>query len=77
MPDMWKRITNPDYLIYLDVSYQVSQLRRKLDWTPAEYEEEKRRLKHAFEHADLYIFTDGQTPEQVLQSVLHLLSGSE
>ncbi len=72
VPDMWKRITNPDFLVYLDVSYQVSTQRRKLDWTQAEYEEEKRRLNHAFEHADLYLFTDNLSPDDVFNEILQL-----
>lgn len=31
VPDMWRRLTNPDILIYLDVSYENTILRRKLD----------------------------------------------
>ena len=72
VPDMWKRITNPDYLVYLDVSYKMSRERRNLNWTSSEYEEEKRRLLHAYEHADLVINTDELTPEEVFQKVICL-----
>jgi deoxyadenosine/deoxycytidine kinase len=72
--DMWRRITNPDVLIFLDVSYEVTLKRRRLNWTRAEYEEEQRRLRHARQHADLVIFTDQLTPEQVRDRVLAFIS---
>lgn len=71
--DMWKRISNPDSLIYLHSSYEVSTLRRRLNWTEAEYAEQLRRLAHARQHADLIIETDLLTIEEVLQRVLNFL----
>ena len=65
--DMWKRITNPDVLIFLDVTYPLSVLRQKLDWSEADWAEQQRRLSHAREHADLYINTDDLSIEQVLE----------
>jgi deoxyadenosine/deoxycytidine kinase len=70
VPDMWKRLTNPDILIYLDVSYENSLLRRKLDWTYAEYIEQIRRLRHARQYADLYVDTNLLTLAQVLDTTL-------
>lgn len=67
---MWKRITNPDILVYLDVSYPVSTMRRNLDWTLAEFEEQLRRLKDAREHADIFIDTDQLSPQAILDIVL-------
>jgi len=67
--DMWKRITNPDLLIFLQVSYPVSQQRRPMNWTEAEYEEQQRRLAHAREHADLYLETDNLEIEEVFEKV--------
>jgi deoxyadenosine/deoxycytidine kinase len=68
--DMWKRITNPDILVYLDVSYENTILRRKLDWTYDEYLEQLRRLQHARQHADLVIDTNPVNIAQVLMVVL-------
>ncbi len=65
VPTMWKRITNPDVLIFLNSSFEVCTLRRKLNWTEADYDEEQRRLAHAREHADLIIETDTLSPEEV------------
>ena len=71
--DMWKRITNPDILIFLDASYPITILRRKLDWTESEWEEQQRRLRHARENADLYINTDNLSAEQVLNKVIEFI----
>jgi len=68
--DMWKRLTNPDILIYLDVSYENTIIRRKLDWTYQEYLEQLRRLRHARQYADLYVDTNFLAFEEVLQTVL-------
>ena len=70
VPDMWKRLTNPDILIYLDVSYENTIQRRKLDWTSAEYTEQQRRLSHARQHADLYLDTNLMTIHEVCDAAL-------
>jgi deoxyadenosine/deoxycytidine kinase len=70
--DMWKRITNPDVLIFLQASFPVtSQRKGKLfHWSEAEYNEQQRRLAHAREHADLLIGTDHLSIQEVLDQVL-------
>ena len=68
--DMWQRLTNPDILIFLDVSYLMSCQRRKLDWTEADWQEQQRRLSHAREHAHLYLATDKLSVEEILQRVI-------
>jgi deoxyadenosine/deoxycytidine kinase len=73
VPDMWKRISNPDVLIYLQVSYPLTIARRKMDWTEREYEEQIYRLRHARENADLIIDTDLLDKDQVVQKVLTYL----
>ena len=73
VPDMWKRLTNPDVLIYLDVSYPITKIRRKLTWTENEYMIQVNRLQNARENADLYINTDHTTPNEVLELVLAFL----
>ncbi|MCB2179877.1 hypothetical protein KQH54_02005 [bacterium] len=72
-PEMWKRIANPDILIYLDVSFPVTLERSSLHWHQSEYEEQLRRLSNAREHADLVIHTDSLTPQQVLAKALEFL----
>lgn len=76
VPGMWERITHPDVLVFLDVSYEVSQQRRKLDWTPADYAEEQRRLENARQHAHLYLHTDHLTIDEVLAEVVEFLQSS-
>jgi len=71
--NMWQRISNPDILVFLDVSYPVSIKRRHLNWTFDEYQEQQRRLQHARQHANLYIVTDEYTIDQVLSLVLEML----
>lgn len=68
--DMWKRISNPDLLVFLQVSYPVSQQRRPMNWTEAEYNEQQRRLAHAREHADLLLDTDNLNIDEVREQVL-------
>jgi deoxyadenosine/deoxycytidine kinase len=70
VPDMWKRLTNPDVLIYLEVSYPNTIARRKLDWTYQEYAEQLHRLRHARQHADLRIDTNPLGVQQVLEAAL-------
>ena len=70
---MWKRITNPDLLIYLNSSFEVSTQRRKLNWNEAEYQEQLHRLDHARLHADLIIETDNLSPMEVLERALSFI----
>ncbi len=58
VPYMWKRITNPDVLVYLNASFETCTRRRSLNWTLEDYNEQLRRLAHASQHADLIIETD-------------------
>ncbi len=68
--DMWKQITNPDILIYLDVSYEISIQRTDSNWSKVIYDNQIQRLIHAKKHADLIIETDDLTPEKVLELVI-------
>jgi deoxyadenosine/deoxycytidine kinase len=73
VPDMWQRLVNPIVLIYLDVSYTVSVNRRPLNLNRAEFREQKNRLTHAFQNADLSIHTDELTPDEVQNLVVKFL----
>jgi hypothetical protein len=68
-PRMWEIITHPDVLIFLDVSYPVAQQRRWMTWTPADMDEQRRRLAHAREHCHLYIDTDALSVAQVVAAI--------
>lgn len=73
VPDMWKQITDPDYLIYLDVSYEMSNQRIGNDILESIFRKQVQRLQHARDHADLVIDTDEISPDQVLEIVLEHL----
>lgn len=75
VPTMWQRITQPDLLIYLDVSWEVACQRWSTDAGADWWAELAQRLRHARQHADLYILTDELTPQEVLDRVLAFLSG--
>ena len=64
--DMWKRLTNPDLLIFLEVSYAKTLSRKNLNWSQKEYEIQLERLKNAYEHADIRIATDDLNPDQLV-----------
>jgi thymidylate kinase len=74
VPAMWQRITQPDLLIYLDVSAEVALQRRPIDAGPEWWDEMDRRLHHARAHADLIIDTDDLTPGQVFKHALDFVS---
>lgn len=75
--DMWQRITNPDVLIFLQVSFPVSQQRRPMNWNKADYNEQQRRLSHALEHADLILDTDQLGIREVFEQVLTFIEKRE
>ena len=70
--DMWRRITNPDVLIFLQASFPVTRQRRSkmIHWSQAAYDEQQRRLAHALEHADLVIDTDSLSIKEVFERVI-------
>jgi hypothetical protein len=78
VPYMWRRITNPDLLIYLDCALETTRARRRdpnfPDWI---YANERHRLRHAREHCDLYIATDALTREEILARALAFVARSE
>jgi thymidylate kinase len=73
VPDMWQKIVNPLVLVYLDVSYGVSMDRKKLNMSIQEFDEQNKRLDHARQNADIYLFTDSLNPGEVLEKVLEKL----
>ena len=73
-PTMWQRITQPDLLIYLDVSWEVAHQRRPTSAGADWWDELTRRLCHARQHADLYVLTDELTPQEILERTLAFLS---
>ena len=74
VPHMWKVISCPDVLIYLDASEDEVTRRGRRQYVPGLYEDQRRRLAHARAHCDLYVMTDELTAVQVLEQVKGFLS---
>lgn len=75
--DMWRRITNPDLLVFLDASYPKTRERRQMNWAEADWDEQQRRLAHARAHADFYLQTDDLSIEAVLEAVIDFIEKSQ
>jgi hypothetical protein len=75
--DMWQRLTNPDILVFLDAAHLTTCMRRRLDWTEAEWQEQQYRLRHARANADLYIDTNNLSAEEVLNQVMEYIRKKE
>jgi ribose 1,5-bisphosphokinase PhnN len=74
VPDMWRRLARPDFLIYLDARLETIARRRRIDWGQERLDQLNARLAHARAHADLLLPTDDLTPPQVLAHVQIALS---
>lgn len=74
VPAMWQRLTQPDVLIFLDVSETAVQRRRpKSSGGAARLAEQQARLAHARRHCDLYVDTSALTADEVRERVLVFL----
>lgn len=74
--DLWKS-RNPDMLIALDVSLEVVRQRRSPNWLEAVYERQHKRLKSAYEAADLTIDTEEHDADAVYDIVQNLIQEFE
>ena len=63
----------PDYVVYLDVSYEEIRRRRRIHWGPERLQTQKMRLRRSMEDADLVICTDGVEPSRVCDLVMGYL----
>lgn len=70
VPTMWQRITQPDVLVYLDVSEETARERRATTAPKGWYRTLDQRLFHARQHADLYLQTDEMSPQEIVDDVL-------
>ena len=69
-PQMWQRLGKTDLLVYLQASYPLTMQRKNFRWRVDEYREQRYRLRHALQHADLTIDTDHRAPDEILEIVL-------
>lgn len=72
VPHLWQR-QNPDLLFYLDASIHTIRRRRGAHWQQSMLDAQHNRLAHAREHCDLYIHTDGLSPDDVLSKAITFL----
>lgn len=71
--DMWAQIAQPDVLIYLDVSYEISCERKNSYLSRKIFTNQVERLSHAKKYADLYVSTNDKSPSEVFQLVIRWL----
>jgi cytidylate kinase len=71
--DMWRKISKPDVLIFLDVSYPSTIRRRQLTWRKEDYDIQQQRLTHARQNADLFIDTDRYSIEETAQLIRNFI----
>lgn len=72
--DMWKKISDPDILIFLEVSQSTIIRRKNFQFTKSDYSKQMERLSHAYQHADLVVNTDNKTVEDTLREILLFIS---
>ncbi|GAB4526270.1 MAG: hypothetical protein Kow0063_00350 [Anaerolineae bacterium] len=74
VPDMWRRIARPDFLIYLDARLETIARRRRIDWGQERLDILNARLAHARSHCDLYLPTDDLELAEVVDRVQSALA---
>lgn len=73
--DMWQKLLQPDFLIVLDAPNPVLRQRRPgIDLNDRVLAEERRRLAHAFAHANLILDTSQMDEDEVVRTILHWLA---
>ena len=78
MPDLWRRFSKADVLIFLDAGLPtIAQRQQRSDWTQARLDVQQQRLAHARDQCDLYLATDVLTREEVAQTVEAFLKGRQ
>lgn len=65
--DMWRKVTDPDLLIFLEADLETILERKSFTLTQKDYQIQMRRLEHALEHADLIIDTNNLTSGEISQ----------
>ena len=76
VPGLWERL-EPDVLIYLDASLGAIRGRGRSRWRQANLDTERERLAHARQYCDLYVYTDGLSPQDVAARALTFLNNSK
>ncbi len=74
--DMWRRLSRPDFLIYLDAQLETIARRRDIDWGQERLDQLNARLAHARAHCDLYLPTDDLELPEVVERVCAVLAAA-
>jgi len=74
VPDMWRRLSQPAFMVFLDASLETIARRRPIVWGQERLDALHGRLTHARQHCDLYVPTDEMTPEEVTDHVRRALA---
>jgi hypothetical protein len=70
VPDMWRILARPDFLVFLDARLETIAQRRRIDWGQERLDRLGERLANARCHCDLYLLTDGLSPVEVAERVI-------
>lgn len=70
VPDMWRRLSRPEVLIYLDARMPTIQRRGRVSFGAEHLEAQHRRLGHARVHSQIYLSTDLLNATQVFEQVI-------
>lgn len=73
VPRMWQILTKPDILIYVYASFESCTQRKHLNWSRADFERQIERLAHARQYCDIYLDTEGISPQEALERALEAL----
>jgi deoxyadenosine/deoxycytidine kinase len=73
IPDMWRRLTRPAVLVYLDASLAAARQRRAMRLRGTDRAAQGERLAHARRHCHIYVDTDPLTAPEVLAVVARAL----
>ena len=69
-PDLWKRFSKADVLVFLDAELPtIAARQRRSDWTQDRLDKQRHRLAHARAHCDFYLATDHLAREEVADQV--------
>jgi guanylate kinase len=78
MPDLWRRFSKAEVLIFLDAQLEtIAHRQKRSDWTQDRLDVQQRRLAHARAHCDFYLATDDLRREEVAERVRMFLQGRQ
>jgi guanylate kinase len=76
VPDMWRVLARPDFLVFLDARLETIAQRRRIGWGQERLDRLGERLADARRHCDLYLPTDGLSPRDVADRVVEAVAAA-